>query len=154
MRPQPPRGRGRVGVWMLSLAAFLNHFQDPLVGREPGREMASMASQSHRCPAPSNCRMKYLFRLIGSYTHSLTRYEMSSRGTCSNPLSPNPPFPLKHEISLMQAHPFLSSLSCPQVSSVGLTRADKWECCQIMISVWCLELSRNYGHSSESQGRR
>lgn len=35
VRPRPPRGRGRAGVWMLSLAAFLNHFQDPLVGREP-----------------------------------------------------------------------------------------------------------------------
>lgn len=75
VRPRPwAMGGGWVG--MLSLAALLKHFQDPLVGREPVRETPSMTLQG---PGRTRRRMEGLSRLTGSYTHSLTRQEKSSR---------------------------------------------------------------------------
>ena len=138
-------GGGWVG--MLLLAALLKHFQDPLVGREPVRETPSMTLQG---PGRTCCRMEGLSRLTGSYTHSLTRQETSSRGGGGAGSYPRA-FSVQARHFTDAVPPFLSS--GPQVPSTGLTRVDKQDRCQIMISVWCLELSRSDGHPSDSQER-
>lgn len=66
-------------------------------------------------------------------------------------LSPSCAFSVQARDLTDAVPPFLSS--SPQVPSTCLTRVDKQDRCQIVISVWCLELSRSDGHPSDSQER-
>lgn len=138
-------GGGWVG--MLSLAALLKHFQDPLVGREPVRETPYDLTGPWKNTQQDGGFVQ-VNRELHPQPHKARKIFPGRRG---GRLSPLCLFSVQARHFTDAVPPFLSS--GPQVPFTGLPRDDKQDRCQIMISDWCLELSRSDGHTSDSQQR-
>lgn len=131
----------------MSLAALLKHFQDPLVGREPVRETPYDLTGPWKNTQQDGGFVQ-VNRELHPQPHKARKIFPGRRG---GRLSPLCLFSVQARHFTDAVPPFLSS--GPQVPFTGLPRDDKQDRCQIMISDWCLELSRSDGHTSDSQQR-